>query len=272
MRSMLTNLLVLGGIAVALYVALCLFLYLQQERILFYPGPNDSALLRQWAPRRLEIASGEHRLEGWWAENPDSSSPCVAIYFGGNAEDVLYTASTAHLIDARRMLFVNYRGYGRTHGKPSQRALYQDAIAIYDHVLASGAAKGSDIIVMGRSLGSSLAAMLAAKREVRGAILITPFDSINAVAAGHYPLFPVRLLLKHPFDSVPFAKQATAPALFIAAEHDTIIPPIHARRLHDIWSGPKRFHLLTDVGHNDLERHPDYYPLINTFLAQDHTR
>jgi pimeloyl-ACP methyl ester carboxylesterase len=191
----------------------------------------------------------------------------VLIYFGGNAEDVLYTASTAREFDVRRMLVVNYRGYGGTPGKPSQAALYEDALAIYDYVVANEIA-ANEIVVMGRSLGSGLAAMLAAERTVRGAILITPYDSLVEVAARHYPMFPVRLLLKHPFDSVQFAQRTTVPALLLAAEHDNIIPPAHAQRLHDVWAGPKRLHILSDVGHNDIERHPEYYDLINSFLKK----
>jgi pimeloyl-ACP methyl ester carboxylesterase len=103
---------------------------------------------------------------------------------------------------------------------------------------------------------------------VRGAILITPYDSLVEVAAHHYPLFPVRWLMKHPFDSAPFAVRAKIPALMLAAEHDTIIPPAHAQRLHDLWEGPRQLHILGGVGHNDIERHPEYYTLINAFLAR----
>jgi uncharacterized protein len=267
MRAMLTSLLVVLGIGAALYTTLCAFLYVQQDRILFYPGPNDSTLIREWQSRRIQIVSAGHTLEGWWAENPRSTSPLVLIYFGGNAEDVLVTATTAHRFDVRRVLVVNYRGYGQTQGRPSQSALYEDGLAIYDYVAREGA-RPEHIVVMGRSLGSGVATMLAAKRRVNRAILVTPFDSIAAVAAEHYPFFPVRLLLRHPFDSVPFARQAAVPALILAAEQDTIIPPRRAQRLHELWGGPKHFRLLRGVGHNDIEASPDYLSSINAFLRE----
>ncbi len=267
MRPLLTSALILIGIATAMYLALCAFLYLQQDRILFVPRANDRSLLERWKPHRVEIPSGEHVLEGFWTENGANESARVIIYFGGNAEDVLYTASTAFQLDTRRMLIVNYRGYGGTPGQPSQGALYEDALAIYDYVVASGT-NPQDIVVMGRSLGSGLAAMLAAEREMQRAILITPYDSLVEVAARHYPIFPVRFLLKHPFDSTTFAKRASAPALLLAAERDTIIPPHHAQRLHDVWKAPSQLHILSGVGHNDIERHPEYYALINAFLAE----
>ena len=266
MRAMLISLLIIVGIAAAMYAGMCALLYLHQDDVLFYPRANDRSLAARWAPYRVEIPSGEHVLEGFWTENGASTSTRTVIYFGGNAEDVLYTASTAFELAIRRMLVVNYRGYGGSAGTPSQAALYEDALAIYDYAIANGT-QPQDIVVMGRSLGSGLATMLAAKREVHSAILITPYDSLAEVAARHYPMFPVRLLLKHPFDSAPFAQEAHVPALMLAAEQDNIIPPIHAQCLHDLWAGPRQLHILNGVGHNDIERHPDHHTLINAFLA-----
>lgn len=266
MRDMLNSLLILLGIAGVFYAGLCLLLFLQQDHVLFYPRPNDSALLSQWKTRAVQIPARSFPLEGWWAENPASTTPFVILYFGGNAEDVLYTASMAHTFDARRLLVVNYRGYGQTQGKPSQDALYEDGLAVYDYVAQELGTKPEHIVVMGRSLGSAVATLLAAEREVRAAILVTPFDSIRAVAAAHYPIFPVRLLLRHPFDSVPFARQTKAPALIIAAAEDRVIPANHAEALAKQWAGEKRLQVLPDVGHNDLELHPDYFESINAFL------
>jgi uncharacterized protein len=268
MRAMLNSLLILLGIAGVFYAALCLLLYLQQDRVLFYPGPNDSALLAHWKSQSVDIRTRDSRLEGWWADNPASTTPFVILYFGGNAEDVLYTASMAARLDARRMLVVNYRGYGQTQGQPSQTALYEDGLAIYDYVVNEVGAKPEHIVVMGRSLGSGVASMLAAKRSVRAAILITPFDSISAVAASHYPIFPVKFLLRHPFDSASFARQTNAPALIIAAAEDRVIPAKHAQALADVWAGEQHLHVLPGVGHNDLELHPDYFRLINEFLGR----
>lgn len=261
---MLTSLLVFAGIVAAIFLALCALLYFGQESFIFYPRPNDAALVEHWRPHRVEITSGDNTLEGWWAENPQAATSAVVLYFGGNAEDVLYTASTAQRFDARATLVVNYRGYGGTPGKPSQAALFEDGRAIHAYVLAQGV-PASDIVVMGRSLGSGVAAMLASERPVRAAVLITPYDSLAAVAAHHYSLFPVRLLLKHPFPSTDFARRSDVPALILAAEDDDIVPAIHARRLHEVWSGSE-LHVLDGVGHNDIDLHPEYYDLLNRFL------
>ena len=266
MRAVLNSILIVLGIASTFYLGLCLLLYLQQDSVLFYPRPNDSALLAQRQADRVELPGTSVPLEGWWSENPASTTPFVMLYFGGNAEDVLYTAGFSQRFEVRRMLVVNYRGYGRTQGSPSEAALFEDALYIYDYVIQQTGADRNNVIVMGRSLGSGVATMLAANRPVRAAILITPFDSMAALAAAHYPIFPVKLLLRHRFDSASYASQIKVPALILGAQHDRVIPPVHAQRLAAAWSGAAKFSVLQGVGHNDIEQHPEYFSLINQFL------
>jgi uncharacterized protein len=261
--SVLLNLLAFGAIA---YAGLCALLYFTQESLIFYPGPNDVQLRQTYEQSRVEIPTEGATVEGWWIENHDVTNDIVILYFGGNAEDVLYTASTASKFNARRMLVTNYRGYGRSTGKPGQKALYEDGLATYEHALSKGA-RADQIVVIGRSLGSGIAAMLAGDRGVRAAILITPFDSFLDVASHHYPYMPVRMLLRHPFPSTEWARKAQVPALVLAADRDTIIPPSHAKRLAEAWAGAIHVHVLPNTGHNDIEQNPDYYRLINEFLA-----
>lgn len=263
---MLSSMLTFALLAGAVLVALSALLYWRQESFIFFPRPNDAVLARKHQANRVQIRSPGAALEGWWAANPRATTSAVVIYFGGNAEDVLYTATTAPLLNAQRTLVVNYRGYGGNRGKPSQAALYEDALAIYDYVVKSGVAP-ADVFLLGRSLGSAMAVKVASERPVAGVALITPFDSLAAVGARHYWFLPVRLLLRHPFPSHQWARTTRAPALLIAAAQDRIVPPVHAERLAQAWAGPKRLHVLADVGHNNIELHPEYYSLINAFLG-----
>ena len=266
MRTVMSALLTLLIVGAGGFLLICVLLYFGQERSIFFPRPNDPLLRQQYSAQRIEIASTGAQLEGWWIENPQATTPAVVLYFGGNAQDVLYTASAASDIDARAVVVVNYRGYGGSAGEPGQQALYDDGLAIYDYAIARGV-RPEHIVVMGRSLGSAVASMLAGARPVRAAILITPFDSLVAVAAGHYPFLPVRLLLRHPFLSTDWAKRTKAAVLIIAADRDSVVPARHAQQLFDVWAGEKQIHVLAGMGHNDVETHPDYYRLINGFLA-----
>jgi pimeloyl-ACP methyl ester carboxylesterase len=265
MRTVPTALVTLLVVVAVGYVLVCALLYFGQEKSIFFPRPNDPQLRQRWAAERYEIPTSGATLEGWWIENPQATTQAVVLYFGGNAEDVLYTASAASNIDARAVVVVNYRGYGGSTGKPGQQALYDDGLAIYDYAMKRGA-RPEHIVVMGRSLGSGVASMLAGARPVRAAILITPFDSLASVAAGHYPFLPVRLLLRHPFPSTDWARRTKAPVLIIAAERDLVVPAAHARRLFDAWAGARQFQVLPQTGHNDIEMHPVYYTLIDEFL------
>jgi uncharacterized protein len=266
MRTVLTAFVTLLILVVGGFTSICALLYFRQESSIFFPRPNDLQLRQRYSAERFEIQAAGTTLEGWWIDNPQATTPAVVLYFGGNAEDVLYTAGEASRIDARAVLVVNYRGYGGSTGEPGQKALYDDGLAIYDFAVNRGVPP-EHIVVMGRSLGSGVASMLAAARPVRAAILITPFDSLASVAAAHYPFLPVRLLLRHPFPSTDWAVRAHAPALIVAAERDLVVPAAHGRKLFEAWAGKKQFHILPQTGHNDIEMHPDYYRLVNEFLA-----
>jgi pimeloyl-ACP methyl ester carboxylesterase len=266
MRVVLTAFITLLIVAGGGFVLICALLYFGQERAIFFPRPNDAQLRQRFAAQRVEIGTANAPLEGWWVENAQPTTPAVVLYFGGNAEDVLYTASEASSINARAVVVVNYPGYGGSAGEPGQKAFYESGLALYDYAIKRGV-PAEHIVVMGRSLGSGVASMLAGARQVGAAVLITPYDSLAAVAAGHYPFLPVRLLLRHPFPSTDWARSAHAPALLLAAEHDNVVPATHAQKLFQVWAGPKQIHVLAQAGHNDIEMYPDYYRLINEFLV-----
>jgi uncharacterized protein len=265
-RVVLTTLITVLIVAGGGFVLICALLYFGQERSIFFPLPNDAELRQRYAAQRIEIKTAETTLEGWWIENELATTPAVILYFGGNAEDVLYTASAASNINARAVVVVNYAGYGGSPGKPGQKSLYDGGLAVYDYAIKRGV-PAEHIVVMGRSLGSGVASMIAGARPVGAAILITPYDTLAAVAAGHYPFLPVRLLLRHPFPSTDWAQRTRAPALLLAAEHDDVVPATHAQKLFETWAGPKEIHVLAQTGHNDIETHADYYRLINEFLV-----
>jgi pimeloyl-ACP methyl ester carboxylesterase len=265
-RNVYVSVLVFFGGLALLFFGVCALLYFRQDTFIFFPKPNDAGFREAWQKERVEIRSGDEVLEGWWLDNPQSTTGKVVIYFGGNAEDVLYTAGTMHL-DARRILFVNYRGYGGSTGKPSEKGFFEDALTLYGYATRKERVRPEDVVLMGRSLGSGVATMLASDRPVAGVVLITPFDSLVSVAAEHYPFTPVRFLLKHRFESIERAPLLEVPVLVLAAQHDNIVPPAHAQRLFDAWGGKKKEILILEgVGHNDIQEHLGYYEAINEFL------
>lgn len=263
---------------VALLVALVLvhaLVYFAQERLIFFPQPLDErtrAAVHNAAPDagEIELATADgHRLHGWFVPNgaPAQGAPAL-IYFGGNAEEVCGLALEAAELRGISLVLFDYRGYGRSTGEPGERALFADALAIYDSVAARPGIDRQRIVAMGRSLGSGVATYLASRRPVAAVVLVTPYDSMAAVARTHYPFLWIGPLLRHPFDSATRARAIDAPMLALIAGADTIIPPRHGQALVKAWRGPHSSIVLPGAGHNDIGVQPAYWPAIRAFLLE----
>jgi len=251
----------------ALVLAVPLALYLMQDNLIFLGKPLAEEERQAIAARHpeaadtfLQAADGT-RLHAWHIRAAPGAP--LVLYFGGNAEEVSWMLDELPRRDTgAAWLLIDYRGYGASDGAPSEQALTSDALAWYDRFAATNAR----IVAFGRSLGSGVAVRLAAERRLDAVVLLAPFDSLREVAQRYYPYLPVRLLLKHPFDSMSYAPRLTAPLLCLVATDDEVIPVEHARRLYQAWGGPKRWVELA-AGHNDIHNHPDYWPSIRAFLA-----
>lgn len=239
-----------------------------QDRLIFQPQP----LMGSGPPSRpgleaVEIAAADGlRLRGWLVKASRGAAPLL-IYFGGNAEEVSWLVDEAPRLGGWALLLVNYRGYGRSEGHPGERALFADALRLYDWARARPDVATGRVAAMGRSLGGAVAVHLAAERPLAGVVLVTPFDSLTAVGQRHYPWLPVRWLLSHPFDALSRAPAIRTPMLCLVAGSDQIIPPVHAARLHAAWGGPRRWVEFSGADHNDIAAEPGYWPAIADFLA-----
>ena len=242
-------------------------LYIFQGALIFFPQPVPSQNREPFAEYALTLAHEGQQLRGWYVPGKVSATRPLVVYYGGNAEEVSGNLWDMARLEAGAYLFMNYRGYGDSEGKPSQQNLCRDALYILDTLADREQIPLNHIVLVGRSLGSGVAVHVAAHRPVRGVILVTPFDSLLNVARRHYPVLPVRLLLKHPFDSAALAPNISIPALILIARQDTIIPQQHAIRLSEVWGGPVESIIIDGVGHNDIQMAPRYWKAINAFLS-----
>jgi len=242
-------------------------LYIFQGALIFFPQPVPSQNREPFAEYALTLDHEGKQLQGWYVPGKVSANRPLVVYYGGNAEEVSGNLWDMARLEAGAYLFMNYRGYGDSEGKPSQQNLCRDALYILDTLAARKQIPLNHVVLMGRSLGSGVAVHVAAHRPVQGVILITPFDSLLNVARRHYPLLPVRLLLKHPFDSAALAPDISIPALILIGRQDTIIPSQHAIRLSEVWGGPVESIIIDGVGHNDIQMAPRYWEVINAFLS-----
>ncbi len=244
------------------------------ENLIYFPqplNPSDRQGILARNPRAAEvsiIAADGVRLHGWRVPGGVGLARPLAIYFGGNAEEISWMLDFSEVFAGSDLALINYRGYGLSTGKPSQQALLQDALTIYDHFARQPEIDPARVIVIGRSLGSGVATYLASRRPVRGVLLVAPFDSITEVARGIYPFLPVRLVLGDLYDSAALAPSITTPLRMIVASHDEVIPTRHSRRLFDVWGGPKEMVTIAGAGHNDLQQHREYWQAIRDFLRR----
>ena len=188
------------------------------------------------------------------------------IYFGGNAEPVVYNADKFLDIFPRHTVYLlNYRGYGGSSGQPSEKGFFADALFLFDKVLE----KQTTISVIGRSLGSGVATYLASKRPVKKMALISPFDSITRVAQNNFMIFPIFLMLLDKYDSISRVKDIKAETIVLIAEYDEVIPRIHSQRLIDEFAAEQiTFKIIADSRHNDISEKVEYYQLLKDFFSK----
>jgi pimeloyl-ACP methyl ester carboxylesterase len=258
--------LTVAKIAAIFVIGFPLLMYFAQDSLIFYPQrlpeAQRASLAQRAAVQSLFInAADGTRLHAWLVRGMQDST--LVMYFGGNAEEVSWMVDEA----ARRTpqvswLLVDYRGYGASEGSPGEAVLVADALRWYEN----SATGYKSVYVFGRSLGSGVAVQLAAQRPVAGVVLVTPFDSLVEVGKRHYPFLPVSWMLKHRFDSAALAPKMTMPLLCIAATQDDIVPAEHAKRLYDVWGGPKRWVALDGAGHNSTDGATNYWTSIVAFL------
>jgi pimeloyl-ACP methyl ester carboxylesterase len=165
-------------------------------------------------------------------------------------------------------LMVNYRGFGLSGGVPSSRAVLEDSKLVYDWAAARADVDATNIVLLGRSLGSYVAVTVAAARRARGAILATPFDSAVALGEKRFPLLPVRWFVGDRFDPVSYAPIVSVPALFVLAENDEITPAENGRALAQKWGGLKELVMLRGATHSGIEAREEFWGSVGDFLKK----
>jgi alpha-beta hydrolase superfamily lysophospholipase len=245
------------GIPAMLYVGLCIFLYVAQRSLLYQPPPETSGTEAD----AMRIDSNGVSLKVWHF-NPRLSK--AIIYFGGNAENVYWNVPDfREIFPDYSVYLINYRGYGGSSGSPSEAALLEDAVSIFDHLQS----KHKSISLIGRSLGTGVATYLASVRKVEKMVLVTPFDSLVSVAQRGYPIFPVSLFMKDRYDSIGRAAAIKSTTLVILAENDEIILRESSDRLiSGFKSTDVLVEMIDDATHNSVGSTSLYLKLLNDFL------
>ena len=249
------------ALVVAGYGAWAAALYLMQRRILFPRGDAVPDRTAAGVPEMEEtfVTSRDGVRLLCWFHAPTGAGDTVA-YFHGNAGTIEGRGGKARTFLDRGygMMLAEYRGYGGNGGRPSETSLVEDAIDAVDALRERGIEPGQ-VILYGESLGTAVAAAAAAHLRQRGTpvkavILEAPFTSIADLASERYPVFPVRALLKDPFDSMARIAGIGAPLLIVHGTRDRTVPLRHGERLFKQAAEPKRMARLEGAGHTDVDQ------------------
>lgn len=244
------------------YLSCVLFMYLFQKSFLFFPpaarhdGHGYTDVVNYQLQQKMVTLRG-------WLVNPGLVREKLLIYYGGNGEDIFNNIE--EFVDVKAAsLFVAYRGYGPSNGKPGEAELFADALAVIDDVQRRYAP--GKIYLIGRSLGSGLACYVAAQRAVSGAILVTPYDSIVNIAKSSYPWLPVTLLLRHRFDSLQYLAQISCPLLVIYGGQDRVVLPERTEHLIEHIVGKKEIVFIDRADHSTIDMFAEYWPAVLRFI------
>lgn len=218
------------------------------------PGPLPSGAQRV----NIESAGGD-QLHGVHI-GPAAPSPeirTLVVGFAGNAWNSEDAASYLHdLYPQADVVAFHYRGYRPSTGAPSAEALLADAPLVHDFAVSR--VRPDRVIAVGFSIGTGVAAGLAAQRPVDGLILVTPFDSLKAVASGMYPYLPVGALFRHDMDAAAALRGSQVPVAIVAAERDEIIAPRRTQALRPAVGNLVFDRTIRGAGHNDIYQRPEF--------------
>jgi len=253
-------------VAVSGYGLLCFW----ASRAVYYPMKHPQGNWDLQSPLGahdvwLRTADGV-RIHGWWV--PSSNARLATLFLHGNGGNLTHRAGHMREITAAgsSLLIIDYRGYGKSAGRPSENGLYADAEAGYRYLLGVGHGPAS-VVLHGESLGTAVAVDLAARHECGGVVLEAPFTSAREVGSRALPL--VGSLITWGFDSKRKIPNVRAPVLVIHGTRDEVIPFELGQALFAVAREPKSFWAVEGSGHNDIldMAGPAYRHRLSAFYA-----
>lgn len=264
---------VLTIILLVIYIGICTLLYIKQDDLLFHPKPTPVKEVSDFLNSHTNVDTvclvmkDQTKLFGFITKDSSSTQKPVIIYFGGNAEEVSHVMEKSTYFPEYHFVAFNYRGYGLSEGEISQKAMFNDACQIFDYIKKRKGIDSTQIIVMGRSIGTGVATYLSSERTTKATLLITPYESMIDVASAKYPFVPIGWLIKHPFKSKEYAKEIESPMFSVIAKNDQVIPTIHAYRLIEQWKGKTNFIELNE-DHGSIMKNEMTWQSMYQFIKQ----
>lgn len=258
------------------YLAILILARVFESRLIFFP--NDPGRLDgDWHPQNLPVedvwlqAPDGVKLHAWWI--PAANAKFTFVAFHGNAGNIANRADVYRVLhnSPANVLAVEYRGYGRSEGAPSEAGLYRDADASYEYLTQTRKISPATIIAFGQSLGTAVAAHLAAKSAVGGVVLEAPFPSLSSMATRVFWFIPgIQLAVINQFRTDRQLANIHAPILVVHCSDDPVIPPELEEQVYAAAQEPKYILRIRARGHEEsaLLAPVDYRAALQEFLIR----
>lgn len=262
------------GSLIYLVVALAFlsgWLYLSQPGMVFYPYRNLDATPADWGLGYKDVTlrtSDGVALHGWYIPHPDARQ--VLLFFHGNAGNISHRRESVAIFHrlGLNVLIIDYRGYGRSEGRPSEAGLYRDAEAAWRYLTVTRGFESRDVLLFGRSLGGAVAARVAADQQPGALILESTFSSARDFAQHVFPLLSRITILRYDFDTVANIRKARCPVLVLHSPQDEIMPYVLGRKVYETAHTPKEFwEMQGDHNTGFLLSQPGYEKVLREFMA-----
>ena len=269
-----------AGVAGALsflWVGLTAAIAASQRKLVFNPTVKrevDRPRSSGHRTRAVVLRADDGTKLAGWLMTPKSVGPHPAVlYFGGRSEEVSWVVRDAgKLFPGMAVLAVNYRGYGASQGDPDEQHMVDDGRMLFDWLAKHGQIDPQRVAVVGRSLGSGVAVQVALERPAHSIVLITPYDSILAIAKRRFRAVPVEFVLRHRFESIKYAPALKAPTYVLRAASDDIVPHSHTDLLVAQLGQLHMDEIVPDSDHMNIPYLPATQSMIANFLQTQFAR
>lgn len=243
-----------------------------ERRFIFYPERELMATPAEvglsFEDVNFKSADGV-RLHGWYVPG---QRDVTWLWFHGNGGNISHRLGNLILFHKNlgvNIFLIDYRGYGRSEGRASEKGTYRDAVGALDYLLSRDDVNPEKLIYFGRSLGCAVAVWLATQYHPSGLVLESPFTSVKDMAKLAFPYLPLHLLARAKYDSLSRIDKISCPLLILHGSEDETVPISIGRRLYMAASEPKSFYTIEGASHNDtyIVGEEPYYRFLDAFIT-----
>ena len=271
-------LLIIASVIVILPVGIIIYLLFNQEDLFFikcYDEISYNELLEKEEFELIKLDNGGDMVSGWMRYNSRTEKSPLIIYFGGNFQNSSKTFNKFFegkydYFAGYNIISIDYPKYGLSEGEISDENLFEEALLVYDYSKNLELVDQDNIVVIGYSIGTGMATYLASQRDVKGLILVAPYDELLSIYNANLPIFygPLKNLTKYKLESKKYAENIETSTLIVTSYADEVINHNFSERLVEHFKNVDKVLMLKDAKHEDYFYNRDVLEEIQEYLQK----